>query len=182
MKFNYLLLGSILKNRRIEKGFSKNKLAQHIGISQPEVTRIENGIRTVPNLITLINMCEILDIDFINLLKVTGYVDSKNLLKKGLNEMKKYKVQVKKIKQLEVEVEAENEEIAMEMAQDFLDKIDELDTEIPDLTTDYFEIEAEEIDEEQENIDDDLEDIFEEDNCQNCKFFCSECGRCTLEH
>ncbi len=182
MRFNYLLLGSILKNKRMEKGFSKNKLAQHIGISQPEVTRIENGIRTVPNLITLINMCEILDIDFINLLKVTGYVDKKNLLGKGLNDMKKYKIQAKKIKQIEVEVEAENEEIAMEMVQDFLDKIDELDIEIPDLSTDYFEIEAEEMNEEQENIDEDLEDFFEENECKNCKFFCSECGRCTLEH
>ena len=100
MRFNYLLLGSILKNKRMEKGFSKNKLAQHIGISQPEVTRIENGIRTVPNLITLINMCEILDIDFINLLKVTGYVDKKNLLGKGLNDMKKYKIQAKKLNKL----------------------------------------------------------------------------------
>ena len=96
MRFNYLLLGSILKNRRIEKGLSKNKLAQYIGISQTEVTRIENGIRTVPNIITLIYMCEVLELDFINLLKITGYVDSKNLIMKGNFDMRKYKVNAKK--------------------------------------------------------------------------------------
>ena len=40
MRFNYYLLGEILKERRIEKGLSKNKLAQYVGISQPEVTRV----------------------------------------------------------------------------------------------------------------------------------------------
>jgi len=131
MRFNYVMLGYILKQKRVDKGLSKNKLAQLVGISQPEVTRIENGIRTVPNILTLINMCEILDIDFINLLKVTGFVDRKNLLEKGFYDMKIYKVTAKKTKEIELEVEAENEENAMEIVQDFIDSVDVFNVKIP---------------------------------------------------
>lgn len=124
-------------------------------------------------------MCEVLDIDFINLLKITGFVDEKNLLKKGLKIMNKYKVNAKKVKQIELEVEAENEENATEIVQDFLDNIDISDLKIPNVTAEYFEIDVEEEGEEQE---DDLDEIFEENECENCEFFCSECGRCILEH
>lgn len=180
MRFNYLMMGDILKERRLKKRLSKNKLAQLVGISQPEVTRIENGIRTVPNLITIINMCEILGIDFISLLKITGFVDRNNLLKKGFEDMKKYKVTAKKVKEIELEVEAKGEENAMEIVQDFLDNVDIFNVKIPNLTQDFFEIEAEEINEEQEETEDDLSKIFEENDCKNCEFFCSECKRCIL--
>lgn len=182
MRFNYVMLGYILREKRVEKGLSKNKLAQLVGISQPEVTRIENGIRTVPNIITLINMCEILDIDFINLLKVTGFVDRKNLLEKGFYDMKIYKVTAKKTKEIELEVEAEDEENAMEIVQDFIDSVDVFNVKIPNLVKDYFEISAEETDEKLEENSDNFEEISEENDCKNCEFFCSECGRCTLEH
>lgn len=130
MRFNYYLLGEILKERRIELGLSKNKLAQYVGISQPEVTRIENGTRTVPNIITLIYMCEVLGLDFINLLKITGYVDRKNLIMKGKFDMKKYKVNAKKDKELEFIVYADSEEKAIEIVQDVLDEVDLFDKKI----------------------------------------------------
>ena len=137
MRFNYYLLGEILKERRIEKGLSKNKLAQYVGISQPEVTRIENGIRTIPNIVTLIYFCEVLDLDFIELLKVTGFVDEKNLIMKGNFDMKKFKVNAKII------IDVEEQELE-ERQEDFKEKSDK-------------------------------------SMCETCEYFCSKCGRCTLE-
>lgn len=178
MRFNYLLLGSILKNRRIEKGLSKNKLAQYIGISQPEVTRIENGIRTVPNIITLIYMCEILELDFINLLKVTGYVDSKNLIMKGNFDMRKYKVNAKKDKELEFIVYADNEEQAIKIVTEVLEDLDLTDEEIDKISKIIIDVEEEKIEERQE----DFEEKNDKSDCENCEYFCSVCKRCTLEH
>ncbi len=178
MRFNYYLLGEILKERRIEKGLSKNKLAQYVGISQPEVTRIENGTRTVPNIVTLIYMCEILGLDFINLLKITGYVDRKNLMMKGNYDMKKYKVSSQKQKELEFIVYADNEEKAIEIVEDVLDEIDLFDKKINPNLREFANIEAVEIEENEEEF----EEKSNKSNCETCEYFCSECGRCTLEH
>ena len=177
MKFNYYLLGEILKERRKEKGLSKNKLAQYVGISQPEVTRIENGIRTIPNIVTLIYFCEVLDLDFIELLKVTGFVDEKNSIMKGNFDMKKYKVNAKKDKELEFIVYADSEEKAIEIVQDVLDEVDLFDKKINPSIDEFIEIEAVETEESEEEF------IEKSDKsmCETCEYFCSKCGRCILE-
>ncbi len=174
MRFNYYLLGEILRKRRIEKGLSKNKLAQYVGISQPEVTRIENGTRTVPNIITLIYMCEVLDLNFINLLKITGYVDEKNLIMKGDFDMKKYKVNAKKDKELEFIVYADDEEKAIKVVEEVLEELDLPDEEIDKISKIIIDVEEEKTEENKEKSDKSI--------CANCEYFCSECGRCTLEH
>ncbi len=145
MRFNYYLLGEILKERRIEKGLSKNKLAQYVGISQPEVTRIENGIRTIPNIVTLIYLCEVLDLDFIKLLKVTGFVDEKNLIMKGNFDMKKYKVNAKKDKELEFIVYADSEEKAIKVVEEVLEELDLTDEEIDKISKIIIDVEEEKL-------------------------------------
>lgn len=178
MRFNYYLLGEILRERRIELGFSKNKLAQYVGISQPEVTRIENGTRTVPNIITLIYMCEVLGLDFINLLKITGYVDRKNLIMKGNFDMKKYKVNAKKDKEIEFIVYADDEEKAIRIVEEVLEDLDLSDEELEKISKIIIDVEEQKLEEKQEEI----EEKSEKSICETCEYFCSECGRCTLEH
>lgn len=178
MRFNYYLLGEILRERRIELGLSKNKLAQYVGISQPEVTRIENGTRTVPNIITLIYMCEVLGLDFINLLKITGYVDSKNLIMKGNFDMKKYKVNAKKDKEIEFIVYADDEEKAIRIVEEVLEDLDLSDEELEKISKIIIDVEEQELEEKQEEI----EEKSDKSICETCEYFCSECGRCTLEH
>ena len=69
MRYNYLLLSDLLRSKRLERGYYIRGLARIIGISDTELSRIENGERKNFNLVTLINMCEVLRIDFIKLLK-----------------------------------------------------------------------------------------------------------------
>lgn len=178
MRFNYYLLGEILKERRIEMGLSKNKLAQYVGISQPEVTRIENGTRTVPNIITLIYMCEVLGLDFINLLKITGYVDRKNLIMKGNFDMNKYKVNAKKNNELDFIVYADDEEKAIKIVEEVLEDLDLTDEEIDKISKIVIDVQEEKMEKEQENF----EEKIDKSACENCEYFCSVCKRCTLEH
>ena len=63
MKNDSIKLGKIIKRARKIKGISQEDLASLIGVSHTELSRIERGIRKSPNLIILINICEILDID-----------------------------------------------------------------------------------------------------------------------
>ena len=178
MRFNYYLLGKILRERRIELGLSKNKLAQYVGISQPEVTRIENGIRTIPNIVTLIYFCEVLDLDFIELLKVTGFVDEKNLIMKGNFDMKKFKVNAKKDKKLEFIVYSESEEQALKIIEEVLEDLELSDDELEKISKIIIDVEEQELEEKQEEI----EEKSDKSICETCEYFCSECGRCTLEH
>lgn len=77
MKNNNVLLAEVLRKLRIYMGYSKRSLAEAVGISHTELTRIENGNRKNYNLITLIRMCDLLHIDFVLLLKYTGYLPIK---------------------------------------------------------------------------------------------------------
>lgn len=74
MKNNYAMIAEIFKNRRIELGLSKRKLACLVGISDTELSRIEHGERENYNLITLIKLCDVLDLDFIKLLVAAKYL------------------------------------------------------------------------------------------------------------
>ena len=55
----------IIKKKRIEKGFSQNKLAKLVGITQPFMNEIESG-RKSPSVEVLIKICEELDITMFN--------------------------------------------------------------------------------------------------------------------
>lgn len=77
MKNNYILMAEIFKSYRVFYGYSKRELARLVGISHTELSRIENCERENYNIVTLINMCNILHIDFIKLLKLCGYLPCK---------------------------------------------------------------------------------------------------------
>lgn len=74
MKNDYLKLAVILRNKRLERGYSIRSLSRAVNISDTELARIENGERQNYNLITLIGLCKVLKIDFIKLLQVTNYL------------------------------------------------------------------------------------------------------------
>lgn len=99
MKNNNVLLAEVLRKLRIYMGYSKRSLAEAVGISHTELTRIENGNRKNYNLVTLIKMCNLLHIDFVLLLKFTGYLpikrDSND--EKKIREFKDYLNSINKI-------------------------------------------------------------------------------------
>ena len=74
MKYNYLLIGETIRNERLKNNYSIRGLARLVGMSDTELSRWENGERISYNLILLIRLCEILKINFINLLKVSNYL------------------------------------------------------------------------------------------------------------
>lgn len=84
MKYNYLKIAEIIKEKRLESGMSQRQLASLVGIGHTEITRIENGMRTNYNMVLLIKICNELDIDFVQLLQTAGYLDN--------NSLKNYKV------------------------------------------------------------------------------------------
>ena len=92
--------------------------------------------------------------------------------------MKKYKVSSQKQKELEFIVYADNEEKAIEIVEDVLDEIDLFDKKINPNLREFANIEAVEIEENEEEF----EEKSNKSNCETCEYFCSECGRCTLEH
>jgi len=77
MKNNYKLLSDILRNTRMRRGYSISLVARKANISHTELSRIENRERKNYNLITLIKLCEILELDFIRLLKIADYIPRK---------------------------------------------------------------------------------------------------------
>lgn len=72
---NYVFIAEVFRKKRIELGYSKRKLASIVGISDTELSRIEHGERENYNLITLIKMCEVLNINFIRLLVAAEYIE-----------------------------------------------------------------------------------------------------------
>ncbi len=69
-------LGQILKKARIEKGYSTRKLAELSEIaSNAEISMLENAKRLKPDPIILKAISKILDLDYIALFQLIGYID-----------------------------------------------------------------------------------------------------------
>lgn len=173
MKKDYLIVAEILRNRRIEKGFSLRKVALAINISHTEITRIENGERENINMRTLIKLCKFLDIDFIRLLEVAGYFE---------DEIEKtYEVVVTKTTEKVFKVNAKDEEKALNIISNYV-----FDNHIIELNSDdKIDFTAEEIEEDfeedfEEEIDEDDEECDENCDCKNCEYYCHICGECTF--
>ena len=65
---------NIIIELRTQRGMSQDELAEKVMVTRQAVSRWENGERINYNLILLIRLCEILKINFINLLKVSNYL------------------------------------------------------------------------------------------------------------
>lgn len=69
-------LGKILNKARVEKGYSTRKLAELSEIaSNAEISMLENAKRLKPDPITLKTIAKILDLDYIELFQLIGYID-----------------------------------------------------------------------------------------------------------
>ncbi len=69
-------LGKILNKARIEKGYSTRKLAELSKVaSNAEISMLENAKRLKPDPIMLKAIAKILDLDYIELFQLIGYID-----------------------------------------------------------------------------------------------------------
>lgn len=84
MKNNYKLLIKIIKDKRIEMGYSQRTLAKMLNISYSTISKLERFERNQVGLVNFIKICECLELDFINLLVVTNYLPAKYLKKEPI--------------------------------------------------------------------------------------------------
>ncbi len=70
MKLDKEIIGQKIKQRRIEKGFSQEKLSEKIDISPRHMCTIENG-NSFPSLETFVKIARILDIDINDFFNLT---------------------------------------------------------------------------------------------------------------
>ena len=69
-------LGKILNKARVEKGYSTRKLAELSEVaSNAEISMLENAKRLKPDPIMLKTIAKILELDYIELFQLIGYID-----------------------------------------------------------------------------------------------------------
>lgn len=173
MKFDYLKLANIIKEKRNEMDISTRKLAEKIGISHAEISRFENGLKPSFYFIPFVKMCKVLDLDLMDLLKEVGLLDEPI--------DKKYEVKITNINEDYFEIMAKDEKEAAIIVAKFvieneiieLDSNKEINIEVEKIEEDddeYFDEESEEIDAES----------FMKMQCENCEYYCPYCGECTF--
>lgn len=87
MALDYSIIGERIRNSRLEKKLTQEKLAEHLNVSVAFVSRIERGSAQV-NLKRLSQICALLDIDEGSILNGTSS-DSKNYLSEEFNTLLK---------------------------------------------------------------------------------------------
>ncbi len=112
MKYDYMKLIEIIKNKRIEKGLSMRKLGVEAGVSHTEISKIENGIRPTFSFYILAKICEVLDIDIVNLMEDVGLLKEK--------KEKLFYVMFKNDEEYVFKVHAIDEMTAAKIALDFV--------------------------------------------------------------
>ena len=70
MKLDKEIIGKKIRQIRIERGFSQEKLSEKIDISPRHMCTIENG-NSIPSLETFVKIAEILDIDINDFFNLT---------------------------------------------------------------------------------------------------------------
>jgi len=169
------ILGKLIKEKRIEEGYSIRELAKLVGISDTELGRIENGERAVPNLLALIYICKNLGLDMENILELSGFMD--NPIDKPY-EVAVYKTSKTDLKKLTIF--GTNEEDVIDKLNKYMD-----DNYIYDLSKEeeiFYEITKTPenfILDDEENKDEINENFCENNDCMSCKYYCPICGECT---
>ena len=165
MKYNYLKIAEIIKQKRLESGLSKRQLGNLVGVSDTEINRIETGMRTNFNLVLLIKLCNELDIDFVQLLQVAGYLDN--------NELKVYKVSVYYTDEKSYLVRARTPKSAYEMLSEFVNENRIFKSEINDMLK--YNVKESDMD---FSEDLDITELFDEDEDEeNAVLYCPFCDR-----
>ena len=67
--------GPYMKQLREQQGFSINQLAEAAGISNSQISRIENGVRGVPKPATIRKIAEALAVPYTDMMKQAGYIE-----------------------------------------------------------------------------------------------------------
>jgi len=84
-------LGTYIKEEREKKGISQRKLAEEIGFSNSELSRIESGERQKPDFSTLSKISSALDLDFGKIMKMCDievpYIYGSPITKKAIEEV-----------------------------------------------------------------------------------------------
>lgn len=194
MKYNYLELAEVLKEKRQEKGYSTRELGEIVGVSHTEISRIENGMRPHFSFVILAKLCKELDIDMMNLLDDVGVweVDSDQLFYVMFKqeEEKIFKIHARsegEAIRIAFDFVCENELIdfskskkdlligAVKNPEDFNKKIIENYERTGQLIDeDDVEIDLEITEDDEEN--DDVDGII----CpEDCIYYCPNCGNCT---
>lgn len=87
MALDYSIIGERIRNSRLEKKLTQEKLAEYLNVSVAFVSRIERGSAQV-NLKRLSQICALLDIDEGSILNGTSS-DSKNYLSEEFSALLK---------------------------------------------------------------------------------------------
>lgn len=93
MEKDYLLLSQILRDRRIELGYSQRSLARVVGVHHSTINDYENGFKRKWDLVILIDLCNVLRINFVTLLILTNFLPlsyADDGLKELINKRRKY--------------------------------------------------------------------------------------------
>lgn len=135
---NNTKIGEVIKFFRIKNDMSQSMLADLVGVSRTEISKIEIGVRKTINKQLLKKICNILSINFDKLIQSFG--DSN----KG-NELKKYKVTIKEIIETDYIVSADNEIAAIDFVENFFKLADNLQCEINKESEVFSEINVEEV-------------------------------------
>lgn len=206
MKYDYLKLAEVLKERREELEISTRDLAYQVGVSHTEISRIENGMRPHFSFVILAKLCKVLKIDMINL------IDLINLWEVDDNKIfyVMFKQEEEKIYKVHARSEGEAIRIAFGFVEDnnlidfskskkdlmigAVENIEDFNKEIIDtfdrtgqlvegsdekIIIDVFK---EKVKKEDENIDEKLEDDDEIEGVicpEDCIYYCPNCGNCS---
>jgi len=185
MKYDYLELGKIIKEKREDYELSTRELAEKVGMSHSEISRLENGLKANIGVYSLAKICDVLDINIKFLLEDVGLYEEKEerlfyiiFKNKNLNCFK---------------LHAKNEYEAMAKGLDFVmeNELIELDKKISNVEVLVTEDEEnlptslEEFDDRieeniKENMIEDEGESSSESECETCKYYCPYCGECTF--
>ena len=166
------ILGKLIKERRIEYGYSIRKLSDAVGISGTELTRIESGERVVPNLLTLIYICKVLGLDLNNLLALSGFTND--------GSYKYYRMKVTKSTEKYYSILASNDDEAFDNLAKYIEDKNVYDlTEDDSLVYEIIDDKDETFLDDEEEIDEAFdEDFYESEDCKTCKHYCPLCDEC----
>ncbi|OMF14337.1 transcriptional regulator [Paenibacillus amylolyticus] len=67
--------GPYMKQLREQQGYSINQLAEAAGISNSQISRIENGVRGVPKPATIRKIADALSVPYTEMMKQAGYIE-----------------------------------------------------------------------------------------------------------
>jgi len=95
-------VGDIICNKRNLMGLSMRELGKIVGVNHSEISRIENGTKTSYNLNTLIKICDVLDLNFLEILGKLGVIDKEI---KYADKLTKYEVTINIISENKFEIQ-----------------------------------------------------------------------------